>query len=90
MKYTYVPSGVCSERIDLDIEDGILTDISFKGGCNGNLRGIAVLAKGQKLEDLKERLRGIKCGRKATSCPDQLSKAITEALEKESENDKEG
>ena len=82
MKYEYKTSGVCSRNITLEIEDGIIKNVSFVGGCNGNLQGISALVIGQKPEDVIERIRGIKCGFKDTSCPDQLAKALEQAISK--------
>ena len=80
MKFEYRTKGVCSRSIILDIEDGIVKDVDFIGGCNGNLKGICSLVKGLSCEEVKKRLSGIRCGLKPTSCPDQLTKAIDEAL----------
>lgn len=80
MKYTYKTKGTCSREINFEIEDGIVKNVSFLGGCNGNLQGISSLVEGQRAEELIERLAGIKCGFKATSCPDQLATALKEAL----------
>ncbi len=80
MRYTYTPRGVCSRKIDLEIEDGVVTDLSFVGGCNGNLQGVSALVKGRKVEEVIPLLKGIDCGGKGTSCPDQLSKALEAAL----------
>lgn len=80
MKYTYRTKGTCSREIVFDLEDGIIKNISFQGGCNGNLKGVSSLAEGQKAEDVIKRLEGIKCGFKNTSCPDQLATALKEAL----------
>ncbi len=82
MKYEYRTSGTCSRSIYLDVEDGIVKDVEFFGGCSGNLQGIAALVKGQKAEDVIERVKGIKCGMKRTSCPDQLACALEEMLGK--------
>lgn len=82
MHYTYRTQGTCSQQIDFDLdENGIVTNISFLGGCNGNLKGISVLSEGKKAEDIIKLLEGIRCGFKFTSCPDQLSKALKKALE---------
>lgn len=79
MKYQYITEGTCSRAIDFEIDDnGIIRNVVFTGGCNGNLQGIASLVKGMKVEDVVQRLRGIRCGSKATSCPDQLAKALSE------------
>lgn len=80
MKFEYRPTGVCSRSICLDIEDGIVRDVEFVGGCNGNLKGICALVKGLSCDEVKEKLSGIRCGLKSTSCPDQLAKAIDEAI----------
>ena len=75
--YTYKTSGVCSSRIAFDIDDeGRLRNVVFTGGCNGNLKGIGALMEGMKAEEAAEKLAGIRCGFKNTSCPDQLAKAI--------------
>ena len=76
MKYSYRTSGTCSSQIDLEVEDGILKDVCFTGGCNGNLKGISALVKGMKVEEVISRLEGIRCGYKPTSCPDQLCSLI--------------
>ena len=76
----YKTSGTCSRMVIVDVEDGVVTDCSFVGGCAGNTQGVCALVKGMKAEEAIERLSGIKCGFKPTSCPDQLSKAIKEAL----------
>lgn len=80
MKFEYRPTGVCSRSICLDIEDGIVKDVEFVGGCNGNLKGICALVKGLSCDEVKKKLSGIRCGLKSTSCPDQLAKAIDEAI----------
>lgn len=82
MKFDYKTKGTCSQRIFFEIEDGILTNVQFLGGCNGNLQGISSLVEGMKVEDVISRIEGIRCGMKATSCPDQLAKALKEAQEK--------
>ena len=76
MKYTYNTSGTCSKSITFNVENGIVTDIEFFGGCNGNLKGIAALCEGLTVDVIIDRLEGIKCGFKPTSCPDQLAKAL--------------
>lgn len=72
----YITHGTCSVKIHLSIEDGKVQEVSFLGGCNGNTKGICSLVKGMKCEDVLERLDGITCGDKGTSCPDQLCHAI--------------
>ena len=79
MKYNYRTQGTCARSISFDLEDGIVKNISFEGGCNGNLKGISALAEGKKAEDIIETLAGIRCGFKSTSCPDQLARALHEA-----------
>jgi uncharacterized protein (TIGR03905 family) len=76
----YKTKGTCSRMVIVEVEDGIITDCSFVGGCAGNTAGVARLVIGMKAEDAIEKLSGIKCGFKSTSCPDQLSLAIKEAL----------
>ncbi len=80
MKYEFTPSGVCSRKIYLDVEDGIVRDVQFIGGCHGNLQGIAALVKDMPADEVIEKLSGIRCGMKATSCPDQLAKALEELV----------
>ena len=80
MEYRYKPQGVCSTEIIVEVENNIIKNLKVINGCNGNLQGIASLVKGMKVEDAIERLSGIKCGSKATSCPDQLAKALREAI----------
>lgn len=77
----YHPKGVCSKEIDFEVEDGIVKSVKFTGGCHGNQQGISSLVAGMKVEDVIERLRGIKCGFKSTSCPDQLACALQEILD---------
>ena len=72
----YATSGTCSQQIDFDVEDGKVKNVKFYGGCNGNLQGIAKLVEGMPVQDVIEKLEGIKCGFKNTSCPDQLAQAL--------------
>ncbi|MFI3249772.1 MAG: TIGR03905 family TSCPD domain-containing protein [Eubacteriales bacterium] len=72
----YKPTGVCSRAISIDVEDNIIKNISFVGGCDGNLKGLSSLLKGMKVEDAIERMEGITCGPRPTSCPDQVSLAL--------------
>lgn len=72
----YQPKGVCSSAIDIEVQDGIIQSVAFTGGCNGNLQGISSLVKGMDIEDAILRLKGIHCGFKSTSCPDQLAQAL--------------
>ena len=83
MTYTYSPTGVCSSRIDLELENGVIRSVVFTGGCNGNLKGICSLVKDMPAQQAISKLQGIQCGGKPTSCPDQLSRALTEAMEAE-------
>ena len=78
MQYEYKTKGTCSQRIFFEIEDGKVKNVQFVGGCNGNLKGIAALVEGMDAEDVITRVEGIRCGMKATSCPDQLAKALKE------------
>jgi len=80
MYQEFKTNGVCSRQINFDVEDGIVKDVKFIGGCDGNAGGISMLVKGMKVEDVIERLKGIKCGRKNTSCPDQLALALEKTL----------
>lgn len=80
-KGTYTTRGVCSRKIDYEIEDGIVKNIEFTGGCNGNLSGISRLVRGMPVEKVVEILEGTTCGWKETSCPDQLAKALKAELE---------
>lgn len=81
--YTYMTRGVCSRRMTVELEDGIIRDVRIEGGCSGNLQGISRLIVGMKVEDAIARMQGIHCGGKPTSCPDQLATALTRALEQE-------
>ena len=76
MKFTYKTSGVCSRSIDIEIENDIVKNVTFSGGCNGNTKGIGVLVNGMKTDDVISRLENIKCGFKDTSCPAQLANAL--------------
>lgn len=78
MQYEYKTKGTCSQRIFFDVEDGKVKNVQFVGGCNGNLKGIGSLVEGMRVEDVISRLEGIRCGMKATSCPDQLAAALKE------------
>lgn len=80
MTYEYRTRGVCSAKITFDLNDGIVSNVRFMGGCNGNLKGISQLVDGMKAEDIIKKIKGTKCGFKNTSCPDQLAVALEEAL----------
>ena len=86
MHYEYKTKGTCSSRILFDIEDGKLKNVEYIGGCNGNLQGISKLVEGMDIDTVIERLDGIHCGMKETSCPDQLATALKQAREKLAEN----
>jgi len=80
MKYTYKTRGTCAALIEFEINDGILSNVTFMGGCNGNLKAISKLVEGKNAEEVASILQGNTCGMKKTSCADQLSTAITNAL----------
>ncbi|MBR3023891.1 MAG: TIGR03905 family TSCPD domain-containing protein [Oscillospiraceae bacterium] len=76
MNVNFTPKGVCARNMSFDIEDGVIRNLKVTGGCNGNLKGIASLVEGMKIEDVVSKLEGIDCNGKGTSCPDQLAKAV--------------
>ena len=76
----YNTKGTCSRKVIIDLVDGVITECAFVGGCSGNTQGVAALVKGMRADEAIGRLKGIKCGFKNTSCPDQLAKALEEAL----------
>ena len=76
MTYTYQPRGVCSRKMTVELENGIIRNVRVEGGCNGNLQGIARLVANMPVQDVIARLEGIRCGMKQTSCPDQLCQAL--------------
>ena len=78
--FTYATRGTCARQIDVEIEDGVITYVKFHGGCNGNLKGITSLTVGKNAQEVINLLKGITCGFRDTSCPDQLSKALEAAL----------
>ena len=80
MTVEYTPKGVCSRKIEIDIENGIINKVRFVGGCNGNTQGISKLVEGMKAEDVISRLEGVNCNGRGTSCHDQLAKALKEAI----------
>lgn len=84
MEYRYKPEGVCSREMIFDIEEDIVKSVKIVGGCAGNTVGISNLVKGMKIKEVIEKLKGIPCGYKGTSCPDQLAKAL-ESLKKDME-----
>lgn len=86
MEYTYFPSGVCSKKIDIELEGDIVKNVRFHGGCNGNLKAISKLVQGMSVEDVSEKLEGNTCGLRATSCADQLVQGLREALAQEKQD----
>ena len=76
MVFNYTTQGTCSTSIEIEVENDVVKEVRYTGGCNGNLKGISALVKGMKVEDVITHLEGIRCGNKATSCPDQLCKAL--------------
>lgn len=81
MHISYRPRGVCSQKMDIDVENGIIEKVEIIGGCSGNLQGISRLVVGMSIEETISRLEGIRCGFKDTSCPDQLAKALKKCIE---------
>ena len=77
-RFTYTTRGVCSRSIDITVENNVIQEVVYHGGCSGNTQGVAALVRGMTVEDAIERLSGIRCGFKATSCPDQLARALSE------------
>lgn len=87
MKAIYHTRGTCSQAIELEVDDNhIVQQVNFVGGCSGNTQGISMLVRGQKAEDVINRLQGIRCGMKSTSCPDQLATALAEAVRRIEQN----
>ena len=82
MHYTYKTKGVCSTEINFDMNDGIVTNVSYQGGCNGNLKAVGKLVDGMRAEDIIAKLKGNTCGFRQTSCADQLAQALEEAMKK--------
>ena len=84
MVFEYNTQGVCSKKITFEIdENGVISNVSFLGGCNGNLKGVSALASGRKAEEVIPLISGIRCGFKSTSCPDQLAMAVKKAISQE-------
>lgn len=79
---TFKTTGTCSREIDFEVKDHKIEEVSFIGGCNGNLKGISSLVKGMDIDDAISKLKGIECNGKGTSCPDQFAKALKEYKEK--------
>lgn len=78
MEYVYKTQGTCSTNIELNVEDEVVKEVAFWGGCNGNLQGISRLVRGMKVEEVIAKLEGVRCGGRPTSCPDQLCRALHE------------
>lgn len=76
MTASYIPKGVCSRKIDIEVEDNIVKSVKFTGGCNGNTQGVSALVRGMNVDEAISRLEGIDCNGRGTSCPDQLAKAL--------------
>jgi uncharacterized protein (TIGR03905 family) len=77
-KISYTPNGVCSRKMDIEVEDGVIVDVKITGGCSGNTQGVSRLLVGMKVDEAIERLDGIHCGPRPTSCPDQIARALKE------------
>ena len=80
MTINYVTHGTCSKMINIEVDDGVIQDVQFIGGCNGNAKGISKLIVGMSVEDVIDKLEGTTCGMRDTSCPDQLAQALKEIL----------
>ncbi len=78
--FSYTTKGVCSKQINIDTKDGVIKNVDFVGGCNGSLNGIGVLVNGMRIEEAIKKLKGVKCGQKTTSCPEQLAFALESML----------
>lgn len=85
MTYTYKTKGVCSKAINIEVEDSKVVSCEFLGGCHGNTQGLCALIEGMDISEVIDRLEGITCGYKSTSCPDQLAKALTEIMNGEAD-----
>lgn len=83
MSYIYRTKGTCATAIEVELDGDKVKKVRFNGGCNGNLQGISRMVEGMSVDEVNEKLAGIKCGYKNTSCPDQLAKAVTEAYSRQ-------
>ncbi|MBQ8898126.1 MAG: TIGR03905 family TSCPD domain-containing protein [Clostridia bacterium] len=81
--YVYYPKGVCSRKMTVEVENGVVTNVEIEGGCNGNIQALCRLVTGMTVEDAVSKIAGIRCGFKKTSCPDQLSVALRQASEEQ-------
>lgn len=86
MHYDYKTNGTCSQIISFDIDNNIITNVKFTGGCNGNLKAISILVNGMTVDEIEKKLKGVTCGQKPTSCSDQLAKAVREAYNQQKNN----
>jgi len=86
MHYDYKTNGTCSQIISFDIDNNIITNVKFTGGCNGNLKAISILVNGMTVDEIEKKLKGVTCGQKPTSCSDQLAKAVREAYDQQKNN----
>lgn len=86
MEYNYKTNGTCSTAITFDIEDDIIKNVKFTGGCNGNLKALSRLVDGMSVDEIENKLKGITCGWKNTSCSDQLARAVRRAYNESKEN----
>jgi uncharacterized protein (TIGR03905 family) len=80
--HTYETNGTCSSEINFDLREGKVHSVSFEGGCNGNLKALSILAEGMDAQELVKKLKGVQCGKRGTSCADQLATGILQAIEK--------
>ena len=85
MEFTFRPRGVCSQMMDIEVEDNKLVSLKVMGGCSGNLQGISRLVEGMDIDEVINRLSGLRCGFKSTSCPDQISIALQQIIDKQAE-----
>lgn len=86
MTHTHINHGTCSRQVTFDLDGNVVHNVSFLGGCNGNLQGVSRLVEGMTVEEIQKRCAGIRCGFKSTSCPDQLAQAVLEAYQQEQGN----
>ncbi|MDD5886556.1 MAG: TIGR03905 family TSCPD domain-containing protein [Oscillospiraceae bacterium] len=87
MRYSYQTQGTCSQQIDFDLDGDTVRNIDFYGGCNGNLKGISILCDGMTVDEIEDKLKGVQCGYKPTSCPDQLARAVRAAYDMSQKED---
>lgn len=80
MTVTYIPKGVCSRKVTIEVEDHVIRSVQVVGGCSGNLQGLSSLLRGMNVQEAIGRLEGIRCGGKPTSCPDQIAQALKQVL----------